>query len=466
MCCIVVGHNLREVYSCMNSSQHRGRDMAGIAAFGNGRIDVVKWFGLVKDFSLAALYKILPSHLYNIYMGHVRYATRGKCKTLREAHPHVVGGMAFDNGSHMIIEDADMAIIHNGQVNESFLSEVDRNHLETDCDTEALLHFYKKKGEYEIMRQIPGAYTLAIADKRRCEVVVMRDRTGIRPGVLGQKDGKNCVVSEDAVLRDIALRENNTIYTEDLKPGYIYYLSQNGACREVQAVKPRLRHCLFEYNYLARVDSVLNGINVLTLRQVLGRVLAEEYPFRGLDWLSFVPKCPEAAARSYASELDLSFIEVFYKMKTERAFLGATAQEREVSISKNLYLIVKALDVIKKGRGGIMDDSIVRGNNSKYTKNLLEGAGVKDCRLLIYTPQIGIIGADGEPRGCEFGVDMPLNDNFIARGKTIREISDEIGMETHYISVEGMLRGFEKLGMPRENLCYYCIGGEHPFKGL
>jgi glutamine phosphoribosylpyrophosphate amidotransferase len=99
---------------------------------------------------------------------------------------------------------------------------------------------------------------------------------------------------------------------------------------------------------------------------------------------------------------------------------------------------------------------------------------VKEAVLLSYTPPIGIIGSDGVPRGCMFGVDMPPVENedhkFIARdgmrNRTIDEISKLIGMRVMYLSVEGMLEVFEELGMPRENLCTYCIGGEHPFNGL
>ena len=112
-----------------------------------------------------------------------------------------------------------------------------------------------------------------------------------------------------------------------------------------------------------------------------------------------------------------------------------------------------------------IDDSIVRGNNSVRERALLyDEASVKKCYHISYTPQIGIIGKDGIPRGCMFGVDMPPNDNFIARGRTREEISEIMRMSVFYISSEGMLRAFEKVGILREDLCTYCIGGKHPYQ--
>ena len=113
----------------------------------------------------------------------------------------------------------------------------------------------------------------------------------------------------------------------------------------------------------------------------------------------------------------------------------------------------------------LMDDSIIRGNNIRRARELLyDEAGVREAVLLSYTPPIGRVGRDGVPRGCEFGVDMPPNDNFIARGRTRQQIGDQIQMDIQYLSVRGMLRAFRESGVKPKNLCTYCIGGEHPFK--
>jgi glutamine phosphoribosylpyrophosphate amidotransferase len=179
-CGIVVAHSLHDAYSFGRSLQHRGREAAGLAAIGHDRIDVIKWKGNVEKIDEMDLIHVLPSHKYHTYLFHVRYATRGrKDKILEDAHPHTIGGKTIDYKSHVLVLDCDMAIVHNGQVNDEFLTRIDNSILKTGCDTEALLHYYRMFGEHEIMRNIPGAYTLAIADKRREDVIVMRDRTGI-----------------------------------------------------------------------------------------------------------------------------------------------------------------------------------------------------------------------------------------------------------------------------------------------
>ena len=149
-CGIAVAHNLHDAYNLIKSLQHRGREAVGVAAVGQGRIDVVKWKGKVGDFDLKDLYKIFQGSDYRCYMAHVRYATRGsKDKILDDAHPHVIGGREINQGSHRIILDVDLAIVHNGQI------ECDGD----VCDTKHMLEVYNKHSEYDLFNKIKGSYT-------------------------------------------------------------------------------------------------------------------------------------------------------------------------------------------------------------------------------------------------------------------------------------------------------------------
>jgi amidophosphoribosyltransferase len=464
-CGICVTHSLRDTYLFIQSLQHRGREATGIASIGNERIDVIKWKGPVNTFDLTDLYKIFPSHDYHSYMAHVRYATRGrKDQILEDAHPHVIGGKEENRANHILIRDCEVVGVHNGQVNEEYLSEVDKDALRTGCDTEALLHFFRDEGEEEFLKQIPGSYTIAIADRQRKDIVVLRDRTGIKPGVLGWKDGKYGIASED-----VAFRKNGGEFVEDLDPGSVYYLTPEGSFRKERVVEPRIAHCFFEWNYLSDYESVLNGISVRKVRELLGETLAEEFHPDDADLVTFLPRCPEVAARSYARRTGITFVPLFYKMRGERAFQGSTIDDRKKSIDENLHLSPRInespIKEFLKGKRIIsIDDSMVRGNNSKRERDLLYTEGcAKKVYHVNYTPPIGILGKDGVPRGCLFGVDMPPDDNFIARGRTKEEISSEMGMPIVYISSEGMLKVYKKLGISEKNLCTYCIGGGLPF---
>ena len=296
------------------------------------------------------------------------------------------------------------------------------------------------------MQKIPGAYTLAIADKRRPEVIVMRDRTGIKPSALGKKDGKYCIASED-----IALSDKGAEFKEYLEPGCIYYmLPSDSKPRSQRVVKPQIAYCFFEWNYIAQKETVLNRISVKALRQTLGEILARESRIPETDYIAYMPECPEAAAEAYSRISGIPLREILYKIRNERAFQGSTSEEREHSISTNLFLNLEAINKIRGKTITLIDDSIVRGNNACRARKLLyEEAQVANCHLLNYTPPIGLVGSDNIPRGCMFGVDMPPNESpnhqFIARGKNLEEIGTAIGMPVHYISVHGMLRGFKSL---------------------
>ncbi len=463
-CGFCVAHTLHDIYSFLKALQHRGREAAGIAFIGDERIDVIKWAGSVNKFDIEDLYKLFPSNNYHTYLAHVRYATRGrKDKILQEAHPHVIGGEIKDNGNHIIISNCEAVIVHNGQVNPEFLKLKNPEKLSTTCDTEAILYKYLESNEEEILREIPGAYSLALASKKRKDILVLRDQSGIKPGVLGWKDGKYIVASED-----IALRKNGGKFIEDLKPGYVYYLSSGGGYKKKKIVQKKEKYCFFEYNYISNADSVIDGISVRKLREVLGGELSKEFPLK-VDFVTFLPRCPEAAARTYAEKLDIEFVSIFYKTRGERSFMGSNKEERNNSISNNLYLMPeikgqKIKDFLKDKTIVIIDDSTVRGNNSKKAIEILKKeVDMKKIYLLNYTPKIGIIPKDNIPRGCLYGIDMPPGDNFIARNSSDEEINQKIGAEVCFLSKEGMLSAFEKLGIKRENLCHFCIGGDKPF---
>ena len=242
-CGLTVAHSLHDAYRFIHSLQHRGREAAGIAAVGDGRIDVIKWKGGVSRFDVTDLHKIFLSPNYHTYMAHVRYATRGsKDKILEEAHPHVIGGTIEHRDNHILIWDCDMAAVHNGQIDRVFFQDLAPLHLYSSCDTEALLYLYRERGANNFLKEVPGAYTLAIADKRERDVIAMRDRTGIKPGVLGWKDGKYVMASED-----IAFRKNGGEYVEDLEPGAIYYLTPEGNYSKEVVVQTNLAYCFFEW---------------------------------------------------------------------------------------------------------------------------------------------------------------------------------------------------------------------------
>lgn len=470
-CGLALAHTLHDLHSMMLAQEHRGQEAAGICAVGDERIDVLKWVGGLGFFGKDNLYRIFPSTSYHTFFGHVRYSTSGK-KDPRDillgAHPHTVGGSVIDHGNHILILGCEKAMVQNGNVDVSSLEGIVRANLKTGCDTEALLHYYAEQGARNILRNIPGAYTLIVADQRRKEIMVMRDPTGIRIGVLGVKGGKFCVASEDT-----AIRKNGGTPQGDLSPGAIYYFDHDGQIVKTQVIdeteiEGNLAHCMFEYLYLADPDSVIDGVSVRFLRGLLGSQMAREYAPE-VDFVTYVPRSPEAAAKKYAEILGVPCFDVFYKPNSRRSFIEGTTEARVAVTKENFFLLPSAMERIAGKRCIVVDDSIVRGTVVRRVQELLyTEAKVANAELFSYTPPIGIIGDDGIPRGCLYGVDMPPTDKFITRidgrNATGKQINKRAGMPVRFLSRAGLNSVFERVGLPPTELCMYCIGGKAPYK--
>jgi amidophosphoribosyltransferase len=469
-CGYVVAHDLHDCYNMLRSLQHRGKDAAGIAAISNSRIDVVKWLGRINRFSLGVLHHYFSDPDYHTFFGHCRYATRGSKDTealLLDAHPHVIGGTVTNNGNHIIIRECKAAIVHNGQVHPSFTQGIDETKLYSGSDAERILHYYTQHGEEALMRNIPGSFSMAIADIGN--VIVMRDRHGIMPGVLGEKDNKFVVASET-----VAFDENGTGFHEDLRLGTVYYLTPEGGFRvnrNVVAVDSKL--CYFQNNYIGHESSVMDGVSNRILRRNLGFQLAEQFKNIDLDYVTYVPDCPEQAAIAFSSVLNVPFINLYYKVVPDRSFQEPTQKKRLDNLEKNLHIFdviveranKKPIDLEGKVLG-IFDDSIVRGTVIVNALKPLKRLGVKRVHFLVYTPPIG----SQEGVGCEYGVDMPPDDDFIARGRTEAEVSHIVSEEAgfpvliHYLHDSKMFDVFASMGRSRDSLCTRCLDGKKPIR--
>jgi len=469
-CAIVLSRNLHDGYSMIQSLQHRGREACGLFAFGKS-ITAVKWAGTVRMFDLVDLYRIFDRKEIYWWGFHVRYATRGrKQEILKDAHPHVIGGRVIDNGNHVIIENCDMAIIHNGQVETAgLLQSINPAELQSGCDSEALLHFYRANGARELLSAIPGAYVLAIADRFTRSVLVMKDRHAVKPGVIGIKDGEYCVASEN-----VAFLKNGARVIEELEPGSLYRFMPNGEFNREQVVEANRRSCFFEWNYFADLESTINGIPVRIVREALGVALAKQFIPEDADFISYLPRCPETAARSYyryyqgTGGKKLRYWDIFYKMRGERSFLGSSSADRKNSINDNLFLNPLCRRTLRGKVIIIIDDSLIRGNAAQRGIEELGRAGAKKVYWLSYTPPIGIRTKKHGLHGCVYGVDMPIEppagDEYLARDRDQEEISRlmsqaGVKVEVIYLTLDNMLSAFASIGLKKQSLCHFCVGG-------
>jgi amidophosphoribosyltransferase len=471
-CGIVLAHSLHDTYRMIDALNNRGRDAAGIAGVRtDGKVDAIKWEGSPRAFSLDTLHGLFSDSdkQYMYFFGHVRYATRGrKDKLLHDAHPHVIGGNKEQRRGHIIIRDADAGIVHNGQTDKDFIyGLVDNKNFETDCDTEAFLHFFHEYGIRETMEQLPGSYSCVIFDNSidNQKTVALRDRHGIMPCWLGYKDGKYIVSSEDNAIYDVGGKP-----IREVSPGEAIVIDKNGQIKFEQVVSPVPRFCFFMFQYFMHENSTFAGIRIADFRRNLGYQLYSELPINDIDIVTYAPRAPKFTAHGYAERLarknkvdyEKVFKEMLYKPRDERSFLQPDQIQRTNSIGSNLF-VFDNINVENK-TVGIIDDSIVRGVVSKKAVELVKGLGAKKVYYISATPPIGP-EINGVKHGCYYGVDInPYSNEFAIRLYGSPEgIGKEIGAEVFYMSHKGLFKVFRDFNLQENMLCSHCIGGPKPF---
>lgn len=475
-CGIALAHSLEDVNGLLRGEEHRGQEVKGIGVQTEDSINTFRWKGPLENFPQVDS-KLLIGELF---AGHNRYSTVGpKTDVLKDAHPHVVGGTEISvSDEHRILTGATASVVHNGTVYEfdRLARELGTAGivLRTECDSEGIVQWYALHGLQSFMRNFPAAYSAIIQDTTleleggKGWAIAFRDRHGIRPAWLGKKNRRYIVASEDSPIRRIG-----GLPIREIQPGEAIFIKDDVYITKRLVDAEDEGWCFFEDNYFSDPESHSKGRRIGDKRFELGRQLAREYAPE-VDIVTWVPNCPEPHAYGYCFErgIENRLAEIFGKRRyKERAFIQSTQQDREDSIKSNLYLLVPA-ESLKGKRILIVEDSIVRGTNGKVAVDLLREAGASWVGLASGTPPIGGI-QNGEYRWCPFGVDMPVFDGFAlvkfgGNGHTYEEqiegIRKHMGADSlHYISHDGLYRA---LGVTKEQVCAYCIGGRNPVKGF
>jgi amidophosphoribosyltransferase len=216
--------------------------------------------------------------------------------------------------------------------------------------------------------------------------------------------------------------------------------------RQVLGEKPR--HCMFEYAYFARPDSVLNDVSVYEARRRLGRILAKEAPVKA-DVVVAVPDTSRPAAASYAAELNLPCEEGLIKNRyIGRTFIMPSQEKRTGAVKLKLNPLKNVID---GKRVVLVDDSIVRGTTLKEIVALVRSVGAREVHIRIPCPPV--------KAPCFYGVDIPTYKELIANRKTVEEIRKYLNADSlHYISIDG-LKDALKL-----SLCTGCLNEDYPTK--
>jgi amidophosphoribosyltransferase len=270
-----------------------------------------------------------------------------------------------------------------------------------------------------------------------------RDRYGVRPLALGKLEHGWVVASETAAL-DIV----GASYVREIEPGELLAIDENGP-RSVRFAEPKPKFCVFEFVYLARPDSSLDGRSVHATRVELGRQLAREAPAVA-DLVMPTPDSGTPAAIGYAEQSGIPYAAGLVKNAyVGRTFIQPSQTLRQLGIRLKLNPL---RDVIRGKRLVVVDDSIVRGNTQRAVVRMLREAGATEVHVRISSPPV--------TWPCFYGIDFATRAELIANGLTIEEIRTSIGADTlSYVSLDGLVSATTR---PRENLCRACFDGEYP----
>ena len=409
--------------------QHRGQDAAGIVTAQGNTFHMQKGGGLVRDVFRTRNMRALAG---NMGIAHVRYPTAGSAESTAEAQPFYV------NSPFGIVLGHNGNLTNAAQLNQELFRE-DLRHVNTNSDSEVLLNVLA----HELQRSTknhqldPAAIFAAVAGvHRRCRgayaVVAMiagygllafRDPYGIRPLVFGCADTEQgieyLVASESVALDTLGFK-----LVRDIAPGEAVFIDENGNFYSKQcAANPTLNPCIFEYVYLARPDSVMDGISVYETRLNMGESLADKITktmrHLDIDVVIPIPDSSRPSALQLANRLGLNFREGFVKNRyIGRTFIMPGQQQRRKSVRQKL----NAMGVEFRGKNVLLvDDSIVRGTTSREIVQMAQEAGAHKVYFASAAPPVRFPNV--------YGIDMPTRQELIATGRDDEDICREIGAD-------------------------------------
>ena len=432
----------KDIYYGLIALQHRGQESAGIAVCDTagpaGNISTKKGMGLVSEvFSEESLSGLVG----NIGVGHVRYSTTGGSKP-ENAQPIA---MNYIKGT--------LALVHNGNiVNAESLKEAQMYRGQahyTSSDTEVLA--YEIVSERVVSKTIEeavktaalrlrGGYACLIMSPRK--LIGIRDPYGLKPLVLGRKGDAIIFSSESAAIKSIGGE-----LIRDIAPGEIFTITEEGMVTSRIPIQEKAAHCIFEYIYFARNDSIIDGIPVHEARLKAGRALAKRNPIEA-DIVTGVPDSGLAAAQGYSYESGIPFALAFHKNSyIGRSFIKPTDEERKMAVHMKLNVLE---NVVKDKRIVIIDDSIVRGNTMRQIIEMLRSAGAKEVHVRISSPPFLY--------PCYYGTDVPSSGQLIASNHNTEEVRENIGADSlEYLAIEDFSSMVGDLP-----LCRACFDNNYP----
>ena len=409
------------VYHGLVALQHRGQESCG-EVFNKQKLDEL---------------------VGQIAIGHVRYST--------------AGGSVAENCQPLVMRyvKGTLGFAHNGNLTNAYelRKELEERGaiFQTTIDSEVIAYLVARERPHthkvelavrQAMKQLHGAYSLLVMSPRK--LIAARDPKGFRPLCMGRIGNDIVFASETCALDAVGAK-----FMRDVDPGEIITCDEDGMHSDRSLCKSDIAHCVFEYIYFARTDSVIDGVSVYESRRQAGRQLAKQKPVKA-DIVIGVPESGIDAAIGYAEESGIPYAKGIVK----NSYIGRTFIKPDQSQRTNaVRLKLNALESIVKGRRVVMlDDSIVRGTTMHRIVNMLREAGASEVHVRISSP------AFRNP--CFYGVDIPSKDDLIANQHTIDEIAELIEADSlDFLDLDAIVKLTCGKKLP---LCTACFDGRYP----
>lgn len=423
--------------------QHRGQESTGIVVSDGKHMQIKKGMGLVADVFKDGVAE-LKGHMA---IGHVRYSTTGASMAYNIQPLKVY----FDGGNLALSHNGNLT--NAGQLRQQLAEE--GAVFQTTVDTEVVLSLLARSRKAtieervaEAVNQIQGAFAILIMTDDK--IIALRDPYGFRPLVLGKINDGWCVASESCAF-DLVGAE----LVRDVKPGEMIIIEKENeepkSMMWADKMPENTAHCIFEYVYFARNDSIIDKQHVYASRIQMGRELAKETKELKPDIVISVPDSGTPAAVGYALEAGIPFMEGLTKNRyVGRTFIQPTQKQRQNAVRLKL----NPVRCVVEGKSVVMvDDSIVRGTTSGKIVKLLKEAGAREVHVCITSPPV--------TDSCYYGIDTSERKELIAARCTEQEICEYIGADSlHYISMDGMKRAISAIDP--NGLCCACFNAKYP----
>lgn len=456
-------------YYALHALQHRGQEAAGITTFyyneekQKNMFAFHKGLGLVLDvFEEGETFKKLKG---TCAIGHNRYSTTGSSNA-NNIQPF-----------NIIYHSGIIALAHNGNLtNTNTLRDQLRKDgaiFQTTTDSEIFMHLIARSKKRSLREQITealqtaiGSYSLVILTEEG--LFAARDPHGVRPLSIGRKINPDGTYAYIIASESCAFDINGYEYVRSVNHNELVLINEETVkSGEIHSFKildktPEAKHCIFEYVYFSRPDSLIFGHSVDKIRRKLGKKLAEESPVIMPNdekvCAVAVPDSANTCTLGFAkvnkeknnTDYEIGLIRSHY---VGRTFIAPGQDNREFKVKVKFNPVRGVIN----GRNIVLvDDSIVRGTTSKSLINIIRAENPKSLHCRISSPQIKY--------PCYYGMDFPSKDELIANHySSEEEIGEAIGVDSlHYLSEEKLLESVPH--DPGISYCTACFTGIYPIE--